>query len=243
MNMRRMIPLLFLWILPNLGTAQTTLDAKEILLKAVQASGGLDKLKAVENFSIKTQNVIFQPSRKTELTITEIAELPDKSKQIWQLEQGQRIQVLNGGQSWKQMGKEISDLTKAEKREMQKGLIRTTINVFKESDSSSFSVEYVGKESLAGESSYVLLFTHESGDFFRMYIDTHNFFVTKKTYQGAPEVGLAFLEEIYSDYRKVEGIAIPFHTEVRANGRKFIETDVVEAKFNIDLKDDFFFRR
>lgn len=217
-------------------------DARDILMKATEAAGGLRRFKQLDNFSIKTHNVIFQPNRKTDLTITEVAQLPDKSKQIWTLELGQRIQVLNGNHSWKQLNGEVSNLSEAEKREMQRGLLRLNINVLKMSVSESLSVDYMARETLGGKSNYVLQIKNESGDFFRLYIDAESYLIAKKSYQGAPEVGLATLEEVYSDYRKVDGIKIPFHTEVKANGRRFIETDVLEAKFNLALEDDFFFR-
>ncbi|NIR49618.1 outer membrane lipoprotein-sorting protein [candidate division KSB1 bacterium] len=215
---------------------------REILLKAVAAAGGLETFKQIDNFRIKTNSVIFQSQGQTPLTVTEVIQLPDKTKQTMALKQGKRVQVLNSDQSWKQVGNNISDLSEAEKREMRRGLFRETINIFRMTASDSLQVEYLDKETIGGQSSHILQIKNQSADFFRLYIDTATFLVTKKVYQGAPEVGLVTLEEKYSDYRTVDGIKIPFHTLVRANGRKFIESDVVEAKFNLPLEDDFFLK-
>jgi hypothetical protein len=42
-------------------------------------------------------------------------------------------------------------------------------------------------------------------------------------------------EEIYSDYRNVEGIQVPFHTVVRRAGVPAIERDVRKIHFNVTL--------
>ncbi|MFQ5750379.1 MAG: hypothetical protein ACE5HI_00150 [bacterium] len=216
---------------------------REILLKAVDAAGGLERFKNIDNYSIKTNNIIIQPQTKIELTVTEIAQLPDKTKQIMKLQMGERIQVLNGNRGWKQIGANVNDLSQAEKREMKRGLFRDTINIFKMSDREALRVQYFGEERLGGNINYVLHIKSQHGDFFNLYIDAQTFLVAKKSYQGASEVGLATLEEIYSDYGEVSGIKMPFQTVVKANGKKFIESKVIEANFNIEIVKDFFLRK
>jgi len=75
-------------------------------------------------------------------------------------------------------------------------------------------------------------------------VNSKTYLIEKKSYHGGgPEMAiLATLEEIYSDYHEVDGLKIPFHTVVKANGKKFIESNVVEARFNLDLGEGFFVR-
>ena len=54
-------------------------------------------------------------------------------------------------------------------------------------------------------------------------------------------MGLAALEEVYSDFKVIDGVRIPHHAIVRVRGKKFIESDVVNAEFNLKLGPDFFF--
>lgn len=216
---------------------------REILQQAVEAAGGLEQFKTIKSFSIKTQNVIYLTQNEMQLTVTETVLLPDKTKQVMEMPQGKRIQVLNANDGWKQIGPSINDLTEAEKREMKRGLFRDTIRIFQISKSEDLGIKYFGEESVGGRKLYVLHIKNKSGDFFNLYIDAQNFLLGKKTYHGTSEVGLAMLEEIYSDYREVEGIKIPFHTEVRADGRKFIDSVVVDAKFNLEISEEFFLKK
>ncbi|MFQ5486339.1 MAG: hypothetical protein ACE5DO_13535 [Desulfobacterales bacterium] len=215
-------------------------NGREILLKAVEAAGGRDRFAQIRNFRITTENVIMQSRTKLDLKVTEIAQLPDKTKQIFQLKAGERVQVLQGHSGWKKVDDNISDLTQSELREMKRGLFRDTINLFKRSESQELNIKYFGKETIAGKSNYVLQIKDNSGEFFNLYIDAATLLISKKTYHGASELRLAVLEEIYSDYREVDGIRLPFHTEVKARGKLFIDAKVVEVKFNLNLADNFF---
>ena len=218
---------------------------RETLRKAVEAAGGLKKFKSINNFMIKTEGVISSPitQKKITLNVTETILLPDRTKQVFEVPGGARIHVLNGNSSWQQIGTEAGNLPDAQAREMKRGLFRDTINIFKMCDSKELRVDYISEENVAGKRSHVLQIKNQSGDFFNLYVDAESYLVRKKSYRGAAEVGLATLEEVYSDYRKVDGIIIPFRTLVRANGKQFIKSEVVSAQLNIEIARDFFARK
>ncbi|MFQ5865384.1 MAG: hypothetical protein ACE5IW_09175 [bacterium] len=220
-----------------------SMKGREILQKAVEAAGGLEKFAEIKSFRIKTQNVIYLTQNEMQLTVTETVMLPNQTKQVMEMPQGKRIQVLNGDNGWKQIGQNIYALTEAEKREMKRGLFRDTIRIYRMSGSEDLQIKYFGEESVGGEQLYVLQIKNKFGDFFNLYVDAESFLAVKKTYHGTSEVGLAMLEEIYSDYREVDGIKLPFHIEVRANGRKFIDSVVVDAKFNLEISEEFFLKK
>lgn len=208
--------------------------------QAFEAAGGAAAFDKVENFRIQTENKVFGDQTVMRLTVTETAVLPDKTKQVMEVAAGRRVQVLNGNEGWKKIGSEISDLSQSEKREMARGLFRDLINVFKNREALNLSIEYFGEERVVQRRHHVLHLKNERGDFFNLYIDPETFLVAKKTYQGTSAVGFATLEERYSDYRVVDGIKLPFQTVVRARGRKFIESRVITAEFNVELGEDFF---
>jgi hypothetical protein len=216
------------------------LRGTEILLKAVEASGGLENFQAIKNFRIKTQNKLSLSQKDMQLTVTETVMLPDKTKQVFEMPEGKRVQVLNGETGWLQIGPTMRDLALTEKREMKRGLFRDTINLFQRIKSEELKIQYFGDETLGGKTFHVLHISNKAGDFFNINIDAETFLIAKKIYHGSSEVGLATLEEIYSDYREVDGIKLPFHTVVRANGKKFIDSVVIEAKLNIEIEEGFF---
>lgn len=216
---------------------------REILEQAVEAAGGIKTFHNIKNFTIVTQNELKGRQVTTQLKVTETIQVPDKTKQVMELEQGTRVQVLNGRDSWKQINGQASPLSALEKKEMQRGLFRDIITLFSHFDTDSLVIKHFGDETLGGQHYYVLQIKNETRDFFNLYIDAKTHLIYKKTYRGAAEAGLATLEEIYSDYRQVEGVRIPHHTVVRANGRPFIEADVLEVRINGDLDREFFYRK
>ena len=217
----------------------------EILKKAIEAAGGVAAFDEIDNFRIKTESKIFGQRITIELVVSETVKLPDKTKQIFELATGQRIQVLNGETGWSKTGETVADISNAEIREMKRGLFRDTINLFKRFADKALSMQYLGNEVVKKDTLFILTINNNSGEFFKLYVNSRTYFIDKKSYHGGgPEMAiLATLEEIYSDYREVDGLKIPFHTIVKANGKKFIESSVVEAEFNLELGEEFFLKK
>ena len=218
---------------------------RQILKKVIEAAGGVEAFGKIDNFRIKTESKIFGKRSTIELTVSETVKLPDKTKQVFELATGHRIQVLNGETGWSKTGEAVADLSNAEKREMKRGLFRDAINLFKRFNyDTELSVQYLRDEVVKTDTLFILIIKNGSGEFFKLYINSKSYLIEKKSYHGGgPEmVILATLEEIYSDYREVEGVKIPFHTVVKANGKKFIESSVVETEFNLEFGEGFFVR-
>jgi len=217
---------------------------RQILKKVIEAAGGVEAFGKIDNFRIKTESKIFGQRSTIELVVSETVKLPNKTKQVFELATGQRIQVLNGETGWSKTGETVTDISNAEMREMKRGLFRDAINLFKRFDGTELSVQYWGNEVVKKDTLFILNIKNNSGDFFKLYVNSKTYLIEKKSYHGGgPEmVILATLEEIYSDYHEVDGVKIPFHTVVKANGKKFIESNVVEAEFNLVLGEGFFIR-
>lgn len=213
---------------------------QQILLKVIDACGGLNRFRKIKSYTIKTESVLSLNNKDVQLTVTETVLLPDKSRQVMELPSGTRVQVLNGKHGWSRIGSETSELSEPEKREMNRALFREVIRLFQLRDEQNLKIEDYGEEMSQNQRWHVLRISNQSGDFLNLYVDAETYLPVKKTYQGAAEVNLATLQEIYSDYRSVDGIKIPFHIVVRANGRKFIESRVIEAKMNPVIDTAFF---
>lgn len=235
------IPVLVLTLTGSALTQEPN-QAREILRQAVIAAGGIEVFRNIDNFTIKTESEVQGTNVKLEIVVTETIQLPDKTKQFFELAAGTRVQVLHGDDGWKQLGSQVNDLSPLEKKGMQGGLFRDVRNLFKQFDSPDLEVSYLSQELAGGLVFDVLRIRNLAGDFFHLYINSKTFLVHKIVYQGANEVGLATLEEIFSDYRKVDGIMVPHQTTVRANGKEFINSRVLEVKFNSELDPEFFYR-
>jgi hypothetical protein len=69
----------------------------------------------------------------------------------------------------------------------------------------------------------------------RLYLDAANKLVVKKVFTASLMGPPAETEEIYSDYREVEGMKVPFKTLVSQSGKKRAEQTVTDMKINPGL--------
>ncbi len=58
----------------------------------------------------------------------------------------------------------------------------------------------------------------------------------RETYQQAGPGGVASIEEVFEDWRDVDGIKVPFKATIIQNGKKFGDAVVQEFKINTGLK-------
>ena len=65
-----------------------------------------------------------------------------------------------------------------------------------------------------------------------LHIHRDNGLIDKAHYSGGPD---GRTEEIYSDYRNVAGIQVPFHTVVRRGTLLPLERDIKTIRYNVPL--------
>ena len=75
-----------------------------------------------------------------------------------------------------------------------------------------------------------------------MYVDATTGLVTKQTYV-AGGMGRSVVEEIYSDYRAVDGVQINFAAQIRVGGEPALERTVTDAKVGTTALDPALFKR
>lgn len=216
-------------------------NALTILGKAADATGGDSLFQNIRNFTIITDSEISGAQGKTKLTISETVELPNRTKQVFELQAGKRIQVLNGQDSWKRVASKTEPLGRLEQREMERGLFRDTISLFQRYKTDELTITRLEDEVLGGKRIFVLQIKNVAGDFFELAIDSERYLILKKTYRGAAESGLVQLQEVYGDYREVSGIMLPHQITVTANNKVFIQSTVTAFSVNRKLGDEFFY--
>ena len=103
-------------------------------------------------------------------------------------------------------------------------------------------LEITGTAKVAGEEAYMIKFDPEKGTAFTEYYSTKTFYLLKR--DGV--ISLANSEQqipystLYSDYRDVDGIKIPFRTVNNNIGNGNIVTTLKSVKHNVPLNDKLF---
>src|SRR6202165_2604726 len=191
-----------LLFLPLAASAQT---ADEIVKKALDARGGVDKLKAVQSERI-TGRISF--ARDVEGAFVVELKRPMKMHVEILLEGQKIIRVYDG----KSSGWMINPL--AETKEVQPLTSEELKNIADESDFDGPLVDYktkgnrielAGKENLDDKPVYRLKLTKESGDVRFYFFDASSFLLLK--WEGIRKTGEQELpwESFFSDFREVQG--------------------------------------
>lgn len=225
----------FLCVLPFRSTPAQTLD--EIIKKAIDARGGIEKIKAVQSERI-TGRISFAQGIDGSL----ILELKRPHKLYSEISvEGQKVLRVYDGKSG---GWTVNPFTE------NKDVVEMSAEELKgmpdESDGDGPLVDYktkgskvelVGKEEAEGKPVYRLKITSKSGEVRSYLIDGATFLTTK--WEGIRKVGDQDLpwECTLSDYREVAGLKFPFKIDQGSPGTDIRQTLAVE-KVEINPKID-----
>lgn len=223
----------FLCVLPLRSAPAQTLD--EIVKKAIEARGGIEKIRAVQSERI-TGRILFAQGIEGTL----ILELKRPHKLYSEISvDGQKVLRVYDGKS---AGWTVNPFTgNKEATEMSAEELKGMPD---ESDGDGPLVDYkakgskvelVGKEEAEGKPVYRLKITGKSGEVRSYLIDGATFLTTK--WEGTRKVGDQDLpwECTLSDYREVEGLKFPFKIDQGSLGTEYRQTLTVE-KIEINPK-------
>jgi outer membrane lipoprotein-sorting protein len=225
----------FLCVLPLRSSPAQTLD--EMVKKAIDARGGIEKIKATQSERI-TGRISFAQGIEGTL----ILELKRPHKLYSEISvEGQKVLRVYDGKS---AGWTVNPFIE------NKGVVEMSAEELKgmpdESDGDGPLVDYkakgskvelVGKEDVDGKTVYRLKITSKSGEARSYLIDATTFLTTK--WEGIRKVGDQELpwECTLSDYREVEGLKFPFKIDQGSPGTEYRQTLTVE-KIEINPKID-----
>ncbi|HEY6944910.1 MAG TPA: hypothetical protein VI431_07195 [Candidatus Acidoferrum sp.] len=225
----------FLCLLPLRLSSAQTLD--EIIKKAIDARGGIDKIRAVQSERI-TGRVSF--SQGIEGTL--VLELVRPHKLYSEITvEGQKVLRVYDGKS---AGWTVNPFLE------NKGVVEMSADELKsmpdESDmdgplvdykTKGSQVELIGKEGSEGKTAYRLKITGKSGEARTYVIDGTAFLTTK--WEGIRKVQEQALpwECTLSDYREIQGLKFPFKIDQGSPGTEYQQTLTVD-KIEINPKID-----
>lgn len=226
----RILSVTLLLFLPLAAAAQT---ADEIVKKALDARGGVDRLKAIQTERV-TGRITF--SRDAEGTFVLELKRPLKMHLEISIDGQKVIRVYDG----KSSGWMINPL--AETKGVQPLSSEDLKHISDESDFDGPLVDYkakgnqielVGKENLDDKPVYRLKVMNKNGDIRFYFFDASSFLLLK--WEGTRKTGDQELpwESFFSEFHEVQGLKYPFRIDQGSPGTEIKQTLTAE-KFEID---------
>ena len=228
-------------------------EARALLEKVIAAKGGLDKLRGIRSITARTR-AEMPPSppgaargkapsgEPVYADTTTYLEYPNRVRVETQMPDATVVQVFDGFRAWVKDPGGVHDVPQQALTDMRLSLRRDTIAALLAAHDGALRARVLPDiKDETGRMHRALELSGQDFDPMVIYIEPETFRITRQTYvAGGP--GRALIEELFSDYRPVDGVQIAFSAAVRRGDHTMLDRKVVELKINDALPPALFTR-
>jgi zinc protease len=226
---------------PNdLKVPQNDPNGVALLNRVVDAKGGLPVLKSIRTVIAEEDRSIVTPAGRTPLPTKTYVVYPDKFRVDSMLGGQQIIHTYNSGAAWlKDLGG-VSAAPPGMRDDFAATARRDTYPLLIAAAEGRLAVRSLAEEGRAGETFKVLEISGANVPPITLYIDGQ-FRIARQSYSAVGPDGLPLkVEEVFSDYRSVDNVAVPYKASVFANGRLILERTIRTVSFNTQIDEKLF---
>lgn len=220
---------------PAVSAADQT-QGLELARKAQAALGGKAFLEQKTQVS-KGSGSISPPGMPQPMPIPSVVTyrvLPNKERSEIQLPMGTMVQVFNGTEGWTSLGPQSQDTTAQGKEDQLYGF-----DILRRAGQSGYTVRPLPAPAVtdvAGKPVKAVEIADAQGHATRFFLDPQTNLVTKVAFESNGQT----TEAVYTDYRDVSGIKVPFQTNVSQNGQPFVEIKYSDVQVNVPVDEGLF---
>ncbi len=215
--------------------------AQEILAATVEAHGGIDLLKAVDNLVLEADNTMITPAGPAVLQIGMYVLYPDKYRQDVKTPQGEFSLIYDGETAYGSSMREIQPLPPEIATSVKDALFRDPIQLLEHlSLSESAQLQFAGSEDVNGTPASILVTEQPSGEMLKIYISEETNYIVKMVYRETEQGVTLNKENIYSDFRDVDGIKIAYGFVQNIDGNPHINSRTNLIMLNTDIDETLF---
>jgi hypothetical protein len=225
--------------------------ALALLRQVVDAKGGLAALKGVRTViadaetRLGTQGGEVRSTTKTyvaypdQFRVDATIAIPDPAGSSRTVEV---IQTYNAGRAWVQDPGGVRDAPEPMREDFAASVRRDTFPLLIGAAEGRLTVRRLPDEGVGQELLRVLEIRGAGLDSVRLYID-RDLLIAKQSYSAAAADGQrAPTEELYSDYRTINGIRVPFQTRLVRDGNPVLTRTLANVTFNSQIDPTLFNR-
>jgi predicted Zn-dependent peptidase len=218
------------------ATETTLLKGRKILENSIQASGGKSAFKAIETIRWKGDLTAITPQGEMNMGLEILRIMPDKMRANVQTPMGSMSQIMNGEDAWMISPQGTTPAPPQMKTELAASIWRNISFLFPNSDMEGLEVQYLESGKVQGENCEVLLISPPDVKSFKLYVNAETSVPVMFSYQGTNMMGAPTAsEEIFSDFREVAGVKLPFKAVTNQDGKKAQETIAKEIVINVEI--------
>jgi zinc protease len=207
--------------------AASLAKGKELLQRAQQALGGADKLAAVKDLQFHADLEVLSPGATMKVKQTNSFIVPWTVRQDNELPFLKQSVYSDGASGWLSGMQGVQNLTAPVLKQIRGEAFRQLASLAMSDRDPNRTVNYVGEG--------VIEISSKDGESVRLSVDEKTGLPLKVAYQQSPAEGGTSIEEIFSDWRDVNGIRLPFQWTTMQGDKKFAGVTVQDYKINSGL--------
>jgi predicted Zn-dependent peptidase len=217
--------------------------AKALLDKVIAAKGGLATLRGIRGIKAVTTATMSSPAGAISAETTTYLQYPNRVRVETKTPQGLEVQVYDGTHGWIRDPAGVHEVTEqAELDDMAASLQRDTVAALLAAAHGDLRARLLPDvKDDDGMLRHALELSSPSFEPLVLYLDPRTNLVAKQAYVvRAPSKPL--VEELFSDYRRVDGVSVAFRAEVRSGGRTMLLRNLSSIAINPPVDSKLFAR-
>ncbi len=225
-------------------TVSPDAEANALLDRVIAAKGGIDTLRRVASITALTRAAMKTPSGSVDAETTTYLQYPNQVRVETKLPEAAIVQVYDGARAWVKDPNGTHDVPEPMIRELQASFDRDTIALLLAARDGKVRMRLLPDARPSGGDGMTFRAIELSGARLEpivLYIDPATHLVAKQSYV-AGGTGQPLVEEVFSDYRAIDGVQIAFRAEVRRGGETILERHVTSIRLNDPLASTLFKR-
>jgi hypothetical protein len=232
---------------PSAAPPADKTQTEQLLRRAVDARGGLEALKKVKTIVAEADTTISTLEGKITAKTKSFVEYPGRMRVEAQLPEGEVVQVYANGSAWVRDPGGVHDAPPEMQAEFEASTKRDSMALLVGAATGALRANLAGEEGHDGRTLKVLEITGDGLSPVRLHIDSQSGAVVKMTHESQAPPGSAqpsheqrLTEEIFSDYRMVDGVNVAFKALVKRAGIVLMERQLTSVQINPTFPADLF---
>ena len=226
---------------PNAPNVQNVPNASngpnDLIQRIVAAKGGLQALKSIRTVVVDADMTVSTLRGPTIIPTKTYVVYPDKFRVDATFGGQQTVQAYNSGTAWVKDPAGVAAAPPAMRNDFAATVRRDTFPLLIAAAEGRLTVRQQPEEGSGGTVLKVLEVSGPGLDPMQLYID-RDYRIVRQTYTTpGPDGRPTKADEQFSDYRKVNGIDVPFKASVLRDGQKILDRTIKSVTFNtaVDL--------
>ena len=210
-------------------------SARNLLEKVIAAKGGLETLRGVKSITAITHAETPTPTGRVDVQTTTYLQYPNRVHVETKFPEDTIVQVYDGARAWVRDSHGTHDIPERMARELELSFKRDVLTVLIAAYDGSVRARLLPDvKDEAGALHHTLELSGVDLEPIVLYINPQTNLIAKQAYI-AGGASRPLIEELFSDYKPVDGIQIAFTATVRQGGQSVLERRITDIKINAPL--------